>query len=182
MSDLTSMCKRDTNWKCGYYARKHTALKSLYTRYFFFFFFFQLSLQNSTFRHKHTQNWWQKQGGGQHLLSPHHHGGGMCRGWLTAWPEIIESWIRLCLGVRRHIWVMTERERQRERERGLQETKTEDKQSQVRHTLVPHSQSRWQSDCQQLWSQPELEINPELRPWWQQQQQQHRGDTLLLSL
>ena len=82
-----------------------------------FFFFFQLSLQNSTFRHKHTQNWWQKQGGGQHLLSPHHHGGGMCRGWLTAWPEIIESWIRLCLGVQRHIWVMTERERQRERER-----------------------------------------------------------------
>lgn len=32
-------------------------------------------------------------------------------------------------------------DRERKRERGLQETKTEDKQSQVGHTLVPHSQS-----------------------------------------
>ncbi len=53
-------------------------------------------------------------------------------------------------------------EGQRERQRAA-ETKTEDKQSQVRPMQVPHSQSWWQSEYQQLWRQPELETNPELR-------------------
>lgn len=69
-------------------------------------------------------------------------------------PEIMESWVCLCLCAQRHVWVMTERERQRGWKRQRRRT------SVVRRASVWQSQSRWQSDCQKLrwtWNKPGAE-------------------------
>lgn len=119
--------------------------------------------------HGTQQNCWQKQGDGQRLLSLHHYGGGVCRGWVTAQPEIIQSWISLCLCVcvcaQRHIWVMTER---------LKSVRDKDGAESVVRRSDCSSQWRRQSGFSEVRS--ELEMNGVLKGL------SARGDTDLLSL
>lgn len=58
-------------------------------------------------------------------------------------------------------WQRVQWKREKESQNAA-ETKKEHNQCRVSRTRAPQSQSSSQSDCQQLWRQPELEINPEL--------------------
>lgn len=84
---LTSNSKNSNTTRHKLHTQKQTICSTLESP--------QLILGNCVFKHKNARIWRQKQEDGRRSLSPHCYGGGVCRGWLTARPEIHESWISL---------------------------------------------------------------------------------------